>query len=152
MISGSGSQCHVLQHVLIIGGSGSGYDGVADLVTDGTLRRPRGCLLTWHTRYTRNSVILSFSVRFTSLVFMHLNVLMCKCGFISDPTFFCGLAKWIHLGLLSGALYIYNLDWHCVVTGPCFCSRVCREILSSLNSRALFQIDLIDSISVSCLR
>ena len=61
--SGSEIRSHVLQHVLIIGGSGTGYDGMADLVTDGTLRRPRGCLLSGHTRYTSNTVILCFRFR-----------------------------------------------------------------------------------------
>lgn len=62
-LSSCESISHVLQHVLIIGGSGTGYDGMADLVTDGTLRRPRGCLLAGHTRYTRNTVILCFRFR-----------------------------------------------------------------------------------------
>lgn len=61
--SGSERRSHVLQHVLIIGGSGTGYDGMADLVTDGTLRRPRGCLLAGHTHYTSNTVILCFCFR-----------------------------------------------------------------------------------------
>lgn len=49
--------------ILIISGGGAGYDSMADLVTDGTLRRPRGCLLAGHTRYTRNTVILCFRFR-----------------------------------------------------------------------------------------
>lgn len=47
------STSHVLQYVAIVNGSGTAYDGMADLVTDGTLRRPRGCLLAGHTHYTR---------------------------------------------------------------------------------------------------
>lgn len=60
LFSGSENTSHVLRHVLIIGGSGTRYDGMADLVTDGTLRRPRGCLLVGHKCYTRNTVILCF--------------------------------------------------------------------------------------------
>lgn len=60
LLAGSERRSHVIQHILIISGSDTRYDGMADLVTDGTLRRPRGCLLTGHTRYTRNTVILCF--------------------------------------------------------------------------------------------
>lgn len=60
LLAGSERRSHVTQHILIISGSDTRYDGMADLVTDGTLRRPRGCLLTGHTRYTRNTVILCF--------------------------------------------------------------------------------------------
>lgn len=63
LLSGSKGTSHVLLHVPMVGGSGTEYDGMADLVTDGTLRRPRGCLLTGHTRYTRNTVILCFRFR-----------------------------------------------------------------------------------------
>lgn len=52
-LSGCESTSHVLQYVAIINGSGTPYDSMADLVTDGTLRRPRGCLLAGHTHYTR---------------------------------------------------------------------------------------------------
>lgn len=39
----------VIQHTLVITGSGTEHDGTADLmVTDGALRRPRSCLLTGH--------------------------------------------------------------------------------------------------------
>lgn len=40
---------HEIQHVLIISGRGTRYDGTADLVTDGAFRCPTGCLLAGHT-------------------------------------------------------------------------------------------------------
>lgn len=71
------ARSHVcLQHVLITSGRGTRYDGMADLVTDGTFRRPIGCLLAGHTRYTRNTC---FSSAFTSdMLTRHLHqVLLC---------------------------------------------------------------------------
>lgn len=54
LLSAGGSRCHALQHVFIIGGSGTGYDGMAQPLTDGILRHPSGCLLTRHARYSRD--------------------------------------------------------------------------------------------------
>ncbi len=89
LLSGSGSRVHVLQHILIIGGSGTGYDGMADLVTDGTLRRPRGCLLTGHTHYTKTLLssasaldsMTTHSVRASSLICVSLIRLL---GYLAD--------------------------------------------------------------------